>query len=619
MAPLPRDAAKRRTYHTGPAFPCRLSLWGTLVDHWPMIAVLAITVLVLWLFISEAVPAALASLLAATLLMVTGILEPAEGLSGFSNEATITVMAVFVVSAGVERTGMVGRALAVPLRWAGKGPRRQTLALGGVAGPVSGFINNTAVVAVLMPAAMQMSRDMGRAPSKILIPLSYLAMLGGTLTIIGTSTNLLGNAVLRRLGEEPFPFFGFFFVGAGALAVGIVYFLTIGQRLLPDRGKEDGASFDLKGFLAEYVVHDDGVAGRSLRDLGLTRQERVQVLRVIRQGYVYGAPRPTFRLLTGDRLLIQGSREALEQLPERTGLESAALEDAAQEPRPEDLATAEIVITPGSRLLGSTLEAAGFRRRHDVVVLAVRHHDRVAIGPLAKTRLAVGDVLLVQGSPEAVEALEQEASFVVTRGRGQPGHRTDKIPVALAIVVGMVLLAATGRLPIVVAALAAGVAMVLTGCLHLEESLQSVRWDIILLLAGIIPLGLAFEKVGLAAVVGQSLVSAGGALPPFVFLVLLFVVTSLMTEIMSNNASVVLLVPVAVVAAGALELSVQPFALTVMLAASTSMLTPIGYQTNTMVYAPGRYRFSDFARAGAPLNLILAFVIPFLVTVFYPL
>ena len=586
------------------------------MPDWQLWAVVAITLLVLWLFVREVVPAALTALLAATLLMLTGILSPEEGLSGFSSEATITVMAVFVLGAGFERTGAVAKAIGGLIAWSRGHPRRQIIALGAVAGPVSGFINNTAVVAVMLPAAMRMARESDRPPSKLLIPLSYLAMLGGTLTIIGTSTNLLGNALLPRFGIDGFPFFGFFFIGLAALLLGWAYFMTVGLWLLPDRGWGGRDPFDLEGFIAEYLVGDD-VAGKTLDEAGFV-MDKTRVVRVRRRDAVHGAPPAWFRLEAGDQVVLQGSRERLETLSSKGGVHPLQ-QDPELDQAEDQAATSELVITPGSSLAGKTLESADLRTYHGVVVLAVRHHHRVAVGPLAEIRLAVGDVLLVQGTPDALDALEHARDFVLTRSRGHVIHRTSKIPVAAAIVGAVVALAALQILPIVVAALAGGVAMVLSGCLRLDESLESIRWDIILLLAGIIPLGIAVEKVGLAAAVAGGLVDLGGGLPGLAFLIVLFLVTTIFTEIVSNNASVVLLIPVAIEAAQGVGLDPRPFALTVMLAASTSMLTPIGYQTNTMVYAPGRYRFTDFARVGAPLNLALALLIPFLVTRFYPL
>ncbi len=595
---------------------------------WEIGVVLGLVVLVLVLFLRETLPVPLTAMLAAALLMLIprsdlsgGILTPEQGLSGFSSPATIAVMAMFVLSAGVERSGVVERLILWLTKLAGTSPRRQVLSLGAVAGPISGFINNTPVVALLIPVASRMARASGHSPSRVLMPLSFFAMLGGTLTIIGTSTNLLGNALLPDYDLEPFGFFSFTLVGVVGLAVAGLYFATIGMRLLPDRGSGDVVDrYDLKGFIAEFEVPGDAPAvGRSLGDLDMVRAGGMQVLRVIRRELTIAAPRRDFVLEHNDIVVIQGSRERLEDLPTAAGLRSLAELKHSLEGKDDDSATAELVIPPGSRLEGKTLTQVSFRERYDALVIAIRHRNRVAIGPLSKTRLAAGDVLLVQAERGALDRLEESSMFFMARERPVSFFRHTKMPYALGILAAVVVLSALGIVPIVVAALGGAVAMVLTGCLRLEEFLDSIRWDIVLLLAGIIPMGVALETSGAAALLAGGLTSVGGLMPPLAFLMLVFVSTSVVTEMVSNNASVVLLIPVVVAAAAALELDPRPFALAVMVAASTSMLTPIGYQTNTMVYAPGSYQFRDFARVGGPLNLVLAIVLPLTIAWLFPL
>ena len=589
--------------------------------------VLTLVVLVMYLFIREVLPVPVTAILAAALLMLIParnwdgpILDLEQGLSGFSSPATIAVMAMFVLSAGVERSGAVEALTHRLTRLAGKRPRRQTLALGAVAGPVSGFVNNTPVVALMIPVATRLAEQAGHRPSKLLMPLSFFAMLGGTLTIVGSSTNLLGNALLPEYDIEPFGFFSFSLVGVVALATAGLYFATIGMRLLPDRGTGSlSERFDLKGFTAEFEVDGGGDAvGKTLLDAGLHRGKGVQVVRIFRGEDVIASPRQRFVMMPGDVLMVQGSRDRLQSLA--PGLHSLPESRHPIGARPGDaFATAELVIAPGSRLEGHTLADLHFRDQYDALVLAIRHRDRVAIGPLWRTRLTAGDVLLVQATPDSHERLEETSLFFLTRERPASSFRTHKMPLAVGILSALVALAALGWTPIVVSALAGAVAMVLTGCLRLDEFLSSIHWDVVLLLAGIIPLGVALQVSGAAAWLADGLATVGHLMPPLGFLILVFLATSLVTEVISNNASVVLLIPVVVAASLELGLDPRPFGLTVMLAASTSMLTPVGYQTNTMVYAPGEYRFSDFLRVGGPLNLILAVLIPLTVAWLFPL
>lgn len=593
-----------------------------LVVSWEAWTVLGILALVLYLFVREVVPIPVTAMLAAALLLVTGILEPVEGLSGFSSPATVTVLAMFVLSAGIERSGVVAWLSAALQKWAGSSMRKQLAAL-WFAGPVSGFVNNTPVVALLIPTAANMARQSGRRPSQLLMPLSFFAMLGGTLTLIGTSTNLLGNDLLPRLGVEPFHFFDFLPIGLTALAVALVYFLTVGMRLLPARGDKDVVDrFDLKGFVAEFEVpppSDDakGPTDKTLNDLGLVRGKGAQVLRIYRGSRSIPGPRGDTALVAGDVLMVQASRERLEELPERTGLASLA-EARHGITEGDDLATAELVIAPG-RLEGRSVQDVRFAAEYGVLVLAIRHRNRVAIGPLARTRLAAGDVLLVQGPTSALDRLEETSSFFLTRERPIASFRRDRALLAVGILAAVVALAALSIMPIVAAALAGAVAMVLTRCLRIEEFLDAVHWDIVLLLAGIIPLGLAVEKTGLATILASGLGGLGVHLDPFWFLLAVFVVTSLVTEVVSNNASVVLMIPIVVGAAAGLGLDPRPFALAVIVSASTSMLTPVGYQTNTMVYAPGQYRFTDYVRVGGPLNAVLALSLCWVIARVFPM
>lgn len=591
----------------------------------PMLIVLALILGLLVLFFREIYPIPLTALLAAIVLMVSGVLTPEEGLSGFSSRATITVMAMFVLSAGMKQTGAVEALTRRLIAWAGDSHRRQILALSLAAGPISGFVNNTPVVAVLIPAALQMARKSRSSPSKLLMPVSHMAMLGGLATVIGTSTNLLANAILARMGYRPFGFFEFSLVGAIALAVGLAYYLTLGLRLLPDRGAGDLVErFDLHGFLAEFAVPAGSqLIGQTLEAAGFDPTQGWQILGLSRGGQTLGVPPSSLHLREGDELLMEGSRERLGRLAREKGLVALpqikhplSMEDGQGN---NDMATAEVVITMGSRYVGQTLAQIDFRAHFEAMVLAVRHQGRMEIGPLSQGRLHPGDVLLVQGTPHALEQMREMPDLFVTRLRGLETYRRDKLPHAIGIILGVVLASSLGWLDIAVAALGGATLMVMTGCLRMDEFLSAIHWEIILMLGGLIPLGIALEKTGGAALMARGLVDAGHLLPGVWFLVALFLVTSLITEVASNNASVVLLVPVAITAAVGLGLDPRPVALTVSLAASTSMMTPMGYQTNTMILEPGNYRFRDYARVGAPLNLLLAGVIPLAVAWLFPL
>lgn len=589
---------------------------------WQLWLVVGLIVVLLVLFIRETLPTAVTAILGTVVLMLSGVLDVEEGLSGLSNPATVTVLAMFILSAGVRRTGLVDALTNLILKWAGGRPRAQMAALGLTVGPISGILNNTAVVAVMMPSAFRLAERSDQPPSRLLIPLSTFAMLGGLLTVIGTSTNLLGNGLLPRFAVEPFAFFDFLPVGLAALALGIAYYVTVGFPMLPNRGRGDVVErFDLKGFFGEFdVPAGSPLAGTMLLEAGLVWPEGVQVIRVSRNGETHDAPSPSFWLRAGDRILVEASRQRLADLAEVGHLVPSQRGDEASGATSPDgtVTTAEVVITPGSRLGGRTVQELNFPGRYRVLVLAVRHHDRVAIGPPTESRVRPGDVLLVRGPEDAFDRMRELPDFVITRERQHPHRRSHLQLIALGILVAVVLAAALEWADVAVAAMAGAVAMVLAGCLRADEFVEAVEWDVILLLAGVIPLGIAVEKTGLAALLASGLTAYGGSLGVYGLLVLAFVVTTLITEVISNNASVALLIPIAVAAAAGVGIDPRPVCLVVIAAASTSMMTPIGYQTNTMVYAAGSYRFGDFFRSSALLNAALAVVLPYVVMTLYP-
>lgn len=575
-----------------------------------MVVVFGLTLVLMFLFFKELLPIPITALLAAIVLTATGILSVEQGLAGFSSPATIAILAMFVLSAGIAQTGLVDRVTRKLMAWSQGSLRKQIAAL-SVAGPISGFVNNTPVVAIMIPMAMQMAKGIGRGPSMLLMPLSHIAMLGGLLTVIGTSTSLLGNSTMARLGLTPFGMFEFTLIGAIALIVGLAYHLTIGPLLTPDRGASDAVErYDLHGFITEFQVPDDSpLIGQRLSEAGLDLVHRIQVLRITRGMQTIEAPRRYVMLKAGDELLLVGSRETLGAIEGLVALPEVHHPlDLADDD--EELATAEVVITTGSRYVGLTVAQIDFRRRYEALVLAVRHQGMVEVTPISQRKLRPGDILLIQATQRAIERMRERPDLFVTREREKNQYRTEHLPVALAIVIGVVAVSAIGLLDISIAALSGAALMVILRVLRMEEFIRAVRWDIVLLLAGIIPLGIALETTGAAALLATGLTAVGAIMPPVAFLILLFAATSLITEVVSNNASVILLIPVTTAAAISLGLDPRSVALTVMLAASTSMLSPIGYQTNTMIYAPGGYRFADYLRVGGPLNLLLAIIVP---------
>lgn len=537
-----------------------------------------------------------------------------EAISGFSNSATITVMAVFILSAGVQRTGMVNYVSRRMVKWGGDRERRQILTIQGVTGPISMFINNTAAVAILIPAAIRMAREARRSPSKLLMPLSFVSQLAGVVTLIGTSTNILASELADQSGLGGFSMFEFSTIGLLIFATGGLYLLFVAPYLLPDRGAGQTLerTYQVSDFLSEVLVPEGSeFVGKTLADAQIRQEFGVQVLEIIRGSERIIGLRSGTVLQAGDILVVSGSADELVAIREDDRLEieaQARLDDTDQ--LPEEIRLLEVVIGPNSTLIGGTLISTNFRNRYGTTVIAMRRDGRVIRQRLGSVRFEFGDTLLLQGSPAAIERMKMERGFIVTEEPEIETFRTSKIPLALAILAGVVLFAALGQ-PILVTAITGAVLMVLTGCLTVQELHRSIRWDVIFLLAGMIPVGIALQNTGGAQQLADLAVRSADYVPALAVLYIFYATTTVLTELISNNASVVVMVPIAISTAASLGLDPKAFILAIMFSASTSFTTPVGYQTNTMIYGPGGYKFTDFPRVGGPLNLLLLAVTPF--------
>lgn len=619
-----------------------------------VLVVLAIVAVTLVLFVLQPVPidaTAIAVMVALILLGPWTGVSPEEGVSGFSNPATLTVLAMFVLSEGVRQTGVIQILTRKMASFAGDSETRQLIATVGLAGPPAGFVNNTPIVAVLIPAVTNLARKTGTSPSKLLIPLSFAAMLGGTLTVIGTSTNLLASDVWAQVGgpnAQPFSLFEFTQLGVIVLAVGIVYLLTIGRYLTPARipaTESPTEEFGMADYLTDVVVLEDSpLVGEQVREVRSSDLD-LDVFQIGRNGQTIVRGIQGERIRAGDVLSVRANQETLMQViedehlellpevleaaesgdeplpagvtPERHAWNPPVANPAADDGTPEDdedgeeaadeTSLTEIVLLPRP-WAGRETSVSDFDREYDVTVLAVRRGNEVIRQRLRDVSLQSSDVLLVQTSEDILARLRADRTIIVS-GEGQwEEFDRSKIPIGIGIIAGVVGLAALELLPIVVSALTGVVAMFFTGILRPTDAYEAVDWDVIFLLAGVIPLGIAFEASGTADLLAEGILGASVLLPAIVLLGVFYLGTALITEIVSNAASVVLMLPIAVEVATSLDVNAFAFALAVTFAASTPLLTPVGYQTNLMVYGPGGYKFTDFARVGAPLQLILTVV-----------
>ncbi|GAA0664869.1 SLC13 family permease [Natronoarchaeum mannanilyticum] len=546
------------------------------------------------------------------------VVSPGEGISGFSSVATVTVLAMFVLSAGVERTGIVETLGERVAAFTGDSERRQLGATIGIVGPISGFINNTAAVAILMPMVSDLAKKGGTSPSKLLLPLSYASMFGGTLTLIGTSTNILASdlwVTLGPTGAEQFSMFEFTKLGVIVALVGTAYLFTVGWWLTPERIKaeEDLTSdFELSEYLTEVVVREESpLVGQTVREALASMEEDVDVVQLIRDNRTFGEPLGQKVIRGGDVFVVRTDRESLIDVSEGEGLDllpEIEVSDAELETTEQNQGLVEVVVAPRSSLIGETLATSRFRERYDATVLALRRGPELMRSRLDEVSLRVGDTLLVQATEDSLGRLNRNRDFIVAQRVERAQYRREKVPIAVGIVIAVVALAALDVMPIVVSALTGALAMVVTGCLKPSEFYDAVQWDVIFLLAGVIPLGIAMEETGTATLIADGVVASAELLPPIGVLGLFYVVTALLTNVVSNNASVVLMIPVAVEAATRIGADPFAFVLAVTFAASTAFMTPVGYQTNLFVYGPGGYRFSDYVRVGGPLQLLLAIV-----------
>ena len=478
-------------------------------------------------------------------------------------------------------------------------------------GAISAFVNNTAVVALMIPVVLSFSREVGMGPSRLLMPLSFASMLGGVCTLVGTSTNLLINSIAQDYGIQGFSMFEFASVGLVFFGVGTLYMVTIGIRLVPERrGAEDLAeTWGVGEYLVELEVKPDAPSvGKTIADAPLTRATDVEVVQLRRAGG--GLPRlPTGQtvLEAGDLLLVRASASRIKEL--------LAGDNAVVHPkRPlhdedfesSELILLELIVSPNSWLVGQTLRSVDFRNRFGGTVIALRHRGVLVGESLGRVHLSTGDTLLVETTRRRVPQFQSSRAFVVASGEEQAlDRRPHRLLPALSIMTLVVAVAALGLAPIAVTAPVGAVAMLLAGCVTPDEAYRAIDWRVIFLIAGVLSVGLALESTGGAALLSRGFVAGLGGLGPIALVSAFYLATSLSTELMSNNATAVLMGPIAIAAAAEMGVDPRPLLIAITFAASASFMTPIGYQTNTMIYGPGQYRFRDFLRVGIPLNLIL--------------
>ncbi len=550
-------------------------------------------------------------------LSVSGLISPEQALAGFSNTGLITVVALFVVASGIHHSGGVDLLVRHLLR----SPKTVRSAQARIALPVSllsGFLNNTPVVATMIPAVHAWSRKIGISPSKLMIPLSYSAILGGTLTLIGTSTNLVVNGQYQQLtGGEGFSIFSITMVGLPVAVIGLVVMLLVMPRILPDR-KDQQKFGSMREFTLEVAVSANGpLVGKTVGEAGLRELERLYLVEIERDGSVVTAVPSEEHLRGGDRLVFAGDTQAISDLLRINGIVPSVHEDEPSLSKDRaERRLVEAVLSPQSDVLGLTIRDARFRDRYGAVVLAVARGGERVSGNLGNIRLKPGDVLLLEARPAFVSRQRYNKDFLLINDLDTDTPRHDRAWVSWTILLVLVGLAACGIMSMLNAALVAAALMILTGCCSVGQAQKSVDVPVVLTIAASFALGSALQETGAASYLAEGILGLSHGHILLAILLVYFAVSTL-TEMVTNNAAAVLVIPVVLSMTTAMGTPAEPFVIAVMMAASASFATPLGYQTNMMVFGPGGYRFTDFVRVGLPMNLFIGLVTVAVIAVVY--